>query len=100
MNKTILHTVNQSPFSHQALNNCIHVYTEGDAILLLENGVYACLLSQPLIEALSNKKVFALSDDIEARGLDSCQISNQIEIISFKKFVELTIEHDMVQSWY
>ena len=62
----VLHTINKTG---AAVTRCLDVLDENDAILLLEDGVY--LLQdhgalQNLPEAI---KVFALSDDLSARGI-------------------------------
>ena len=37
----MLHTVNKSPFSSDALNECARFASNGSDILLIEDGVYA-----------------------------------------------------------
>ncbi len=38
-----LHTVNKSPFATQALLSCLNHAKAGDAVLLIEDGVYGGL---------------------------------------------------------
>ena len=98
----ILHTVNKSPFSDNSFAECLKFCSKGASILLIENGVYAgkkdTLYSQQ-IEQHSDIHFYALSADIEARGL-SGELSPVIKTISDKEFVELAVSHHSVQSWF
>jgi tRNA 2-thiouridine synthesizing protein B len=99
-----LHTVNKSPFSHSTLMSCLQVCGRDDGILLLEDGVFGALTSAPCAAELtaliaSDVKVHALSPDIKARGLSE-KIRNDIRLIDYNGFVQLTIEHSCLQSWY
>lgn len=99
-----LHTINKSPFSNSALSSCIKVCTKCDGILLLEDGVFGAIGSAPESAQLqelmrSGTRIFAISADIKARGLTEKLITS-IELIDYDKFVQLTIEHRCIQSWY
>ncbi len=101
---SLLHTVNKSPFSHNTLNACIKVIQPGDALLLLEDGVYGSLTCNPLAEELitlheKGTALFALAEDIQARGILGRQIP-AITNINYNRFVELCTQHHSVQSWY
>ncbi len=100
MSHAILHTVNQSPFTHSALEQCLCYTQECDAILLLENGVYAALLTHPLSDKLSGKKCYAIEADLQARGLLEQTLASHIQLINFTDFVGLTTQYKLVQSWY
>ncbi len=100
MSHSILHTVNQSPFTHSALQQCLCYAQESDSILLLENGVYGALLKHSLADKLSGKKCYAIEADLKARGLLGQELTPHIELIDFIYFVELTTQHKLVQSWY
>lgn len=69
---------------------------ENDSILLIEDGVYAVTDQQ-----LANTRltVYALQADIEARGL-SKKMPDTITVIDDAAFVELSIKHNKVVSWY
>lgn len=99
-----LHIVNKSPFTHSTLASCLHVCGDSDAILLLEDGVLAGLKGAPCAEEMSvaitkGIKIFALTDDTQARGLSE-KIRTDIQITDYNGFVQLSIEHRSVQSWY
>jgi tRNA 2-thiouridine synthesizing protein B len=100
MKKTILHTVNKSPFTHQTLKDCLDISNNDDAVVLLEDGVYAALDSQPQNKLLSNNRCFVLEEDLQARGLTTQKLLQNIEHITYERFVQLCAEYDMVQSWY
>lgn len=99
-----LHTVNKSPFTHNTLASCLQVCSNLDAILLLEDGVLAGLKGAPCAEEISlaiakGTKIFALADDILARGLSE-KIRADIDTTDYSGFVQLSLEHRSVQSWY
>lgn len=99
-----LHTVNKSPFSHATLMSCLEVCSHTDCILLLEDGVFGALTSSPCAEQLAlimqqGVKVYALSGDVNARGL-TAKLNPGIHITDYNGFVQLSIECRCVQSWY
>ena len=99
-----LHTINKSPFSHATLASCLQVCGKQDGILLLEDGVFGGLISAPCAEELSTlinsgMKVYALINDVNARGLQE-KIRSDIYLTDYNGFVRLSIEHNCVQSWY
>ena len=47
-----LHTVNKSPFANQSLLSCIAHAKAGDAVLMIEDGVYGAAAGTGLAEAL------------------------------------------------
>lgn len=76
------------------------VYKSGDSILLLEDGVYGALVSQPFAAALNDKTCYAIAADVEARGLNQQALLSHIKFIDYNRFVKLCTECDLVQSWY
>lgn len=97
----ILHTVNKSPFSHQCLKQCLHRIQTGDSVLLLEDGVYGALISQPYSQLMHPfSQYYALQGDLDARGLANQQRLSQVTPIDYDEFVALSIQHTSIQSWY
>lgn len=94
----ILHTVNKSPSSSQCLAECLAVCVTGDAILLLEDGVYAALPS-PGITFPPTVKLYALQSDLEIRGLGE-RVPPTVTCLDDQGFVALTTRCDQVVSWY
>jgi tRNA 2-thiouridine synthesizing protein B len=100
---SILHTVNKSPFEKNSLDECLTHATDGSAILLLEDGVYAAMqgtnVEADVKNAMSTKKVYALGPDVKLRGLSTDRMIDGIEIVDYAGFVDLTESNDKVQSW-
>ena len=67
----ILHTVNKSPQSHRALASCLQFLNAGEAIVLLEDGVYAGMSGVDHGLGKLDGNVYALTADVEARGLST-----------------------------
>jgi tRNA 2-thiouridine synthesizing protein B len=72
--------------------------------LLIEDAVVGALentyISNQILEAVqSGVKVYALHEDLEARGLPTARLINQIIIVDYAGFVDLAVEHSKVQSW-
>ena len=101
---SILHTVNKSPFSHTTLSSCLKVVQAGDALLLIEDGVYGALETNPLTESIvvlasRGVELYVLSEDLQARGLEKAR-AEHFSAIDYGRFVELCTAHKSVQSWY
>jgi tRNA 2-thiouridine synthesizing protein B len=98
----MLHIVNKSPFERPALDACLRLAQAGSAILLIEDGVYAATGVPEIVErfarAPAGVKVFALSPDIEARGLQE-RIRPGVERVDHAGFVDLVTQYPAVQSW-
>lgn len=96
----ILHTLNQSPYDHYALQQCLQTFSEGDALVFFGNGVYATLQNQPYATALINKPCYVIESDLLARGLLQQTLLEDIIFIGYEEFVNLCTQYTVVQSWY
>lgn len=99
-----LHTVNKSPFERNSLDTCLSLCKSDGSILLIEDGVVAALsntsVSERLLKAIkSGIQVYALGEDLKARGLPEDRVIDQITLIDYPGFVKLTTENDRVQNW-
>jgi tRNA 2-thiouridine synthesizing protein B len=98
----MLHTVNKSPFAHNALEICLKHVKQGSAVLLIEDGVYAATtgttVSQRLLDALATVSIYVLKPDVEARGMQN-RLMDGIKLVDYGGFVDLVVEHHAVQSW-
>lgn len=98
----ILHTVNKSPFDKNSLERAIGVAKEGSSVLMIEDGVYGAMKgasSSAMVEAaMKTVKVYALSEDLAARGVND-RVIDGIELVDYAGFVKLAAEHAQVQSW-
>jgi len=94
-----LHLVNRAASSSDALQRCLSLSLPGDVVLLIEDGVYGAL---PEVFATLDRDpavtVQALLADVEARGLHG-RLANQIDVIDYAGFVELTERNNPVVSW-
>jgi len=99
-----LHTVNKSPFEKNSLDTCLKLSKAGSSILLLEDGVYAALAGTAVEGLVSSalaadKKVYALSPDLKARGLGDSSLIDGVELVDYAGFVDLAESNDKVQAW-
>lgn len=99
----MLHTVNKSPYSSDSLETCVDYAGEGDAILLIEDDVYAARKggkAEALVNnAQTSSKVYALGPDLKARGIDAGNLADGVEVVGYDGFVSLAEANDKVQSW-
>ncbi|OGI43542.1 MAG: sulfurtransferase TusB [Candidatus Muproteobacteria bacterium RBG_16_65_31] len=98
----MLHTVNKSPFERTALESCLKHAGKGDAVLLMEDGVYGAMngtaFSPRIGAALKEVAIYALQPDVEARGIQG-RILDGIKLVDYGGFVDLAAQHNPVQSW-
>jgi tRNA 2-thiouridine synthesizing protein B len=99
-----LHTVNKSPFERNSLETCLSVCKSDASVLLIEDAVVGALqntsISRQILEAVgSGVKVYALNEDLEARGLPPGRLIDEISIVDYAGFVNLAAENTTVQSW-
>ena len=116
-----LHTVNKSAFGSDALAACMRVARSGDAIVLLEDGVYNALDTAALVGAglardivaehqsragpaptvdSAGMRIYALRKDLQARGIPAEQLPAHVETIAYKDFVALVCTHAKTVSWF
>lgn len=98
----MLHTVNKSPFERNSLERCLRTCDSGNAILLIEDGVYGgikgSIIEDKVKDAMKDVKIYALEADIDSRGIKG-HIMDGIQLVDYNGFVDLTTEYDKVQSW-
>ena len=97
----MLHTINKSPFEKNLLSSCLKVIDDDSVILLIEDGVIGATennQSALLVSLRSEGRVFALQNDLEARGLSSKALDD-VKLVDYKDFVNLVIEHGTPVSW-
>ena len=99
----MLHTVNKSPFQKDTLATCFRLAREGSDILLIEDAVYASLagasFEKTVTAAQQRCSIYALKEDLDARGIESTDLIPGIEIVDYDGFVDLATANDSVQSW-
>lgn len=100
-----LHICNKSPTENSALRSSLAVASSGagNAVLLIENAVYAVLpslaQSLDLAAASSNIRLYALTDDLQARGLLPLAV-DYVTAINYAEFVQLCVAHKNSHTWY
>jgi len=98
-----LHTVNKSPFATQALVSCLNHAKPGDAVLMIEDGVYGGLggtgSTDIIVEFGKNVSLYVLSPDLAARGIDAGRLAPGVEGVGYDGFVDLVTKHDRTQAW-
>ena len=98
----MLHIVNKSPFERNNFESCLKHASKGSAILFIEDGIYAALkgtqASSQVQAAMKDFKFYVLSPDVEARGMQG-RVLDGVDAVDYGGFVELTAQHNAVQSW-
>ncbi|WP_299178674.1 sulfurtransferase complex subunit TusB [uncultured Neptuniibacter sp.] len=96
-----LHILNKSPSADALIKRMLCAIEDGDAIIMIEDGVLGALdAHQGLFSSIpDNVALFALEADLEARGITS-RISEQVSIADDKQFVVLCSDMDKTVSWY
>ncbi|ANN25311.1 TPA: sulfurtransferase complex subunit TusB [Vibrio vulnificus] len=90
----MLHLIKSSHALEEALLLC----TASDAIVLLEEAVYAATSVHPLQSLLPKQGVYVLHGDVLARGLES-RLSTNVAIVDYHQLVDLTVEHSPCLTW-
>jgi tRNA 2-thiouridine synthesizing protein B len=95
----ILHTINSSPLSHLALQNCLNHIGTNDYVLLIGDAVIAACANveqrDRLLSLHDNQCLFVLQADLQARGL-SAEIG---QLIDYAGFVNLAVECKSQLAW-
>ena len=99
----MLHTINKSPFEKDSLKTCLRYAEKGSSVLFIEDAVYACtrgtIFEKQISDNHGNISFYVLGPDLEARGLDNSNLTNNIEIIDYKGFVKLVADNEKTQNW-
>ncbi len=95
----ILHLLNKSPYETTSLDTCVGYVGEGDALLLIEDAVYAAIAGGKAAAKLSGLDVAVLGPDLAARGIGEDKLADGVKVVGYGEFVDLTVEKDKVQSW-
>lgn len=97
----MLHIINRSPLSDNALESCLTTAVGGD-ILLIEDAVYAAtsgnMYEAKLLAAMGRFKVYVLQPDLDARGVGDRLIAGATAV-DYGGFVDLTANNKTSQSW-
>jgi len=98
----MLHIVNKSHTQTNALASCLRLAKPGQALLLIEDGIYAATAAgaagSGIAEAIKQLAVYALLPDVQARGMDG-KLVDGVTAVGYDGFVDLVAEHPNNQSW-
>ncbi len=98
----MLHIINKSPFQTSTLATCLRMAQGGDALLLIEDAVYAATAGSAceasVLSACAALKVYALQPDMDARGVTP-KLLPGIALVDYAGFVDLAVEHNTSHSW-
>ncbi len=99
----MLYSLSKIP-SDDLLQQCINIIMlqKNAELLLYQDAVYLAINKtkhgKQINELANTHKIFVLEDDHIARGLQN-KLLNNIIIINYPQFVELTIQHNKIISW-
>jgi len=87
----------------EALTNCVARASANDAILLIENAVFAALAIEQnsvLAAVGDDVAVYALMPDILARGITVERCYEHIQYLDYAGFVALVEQHNPIRSCF
>lgn len=81
----------------------IKMMGQEDELLLLSDGIYSLLPGTEAYEQLTllleKGKLYALEDDLLARGVDASNLLPNGRSISYDTFVDLVVKHQRTYNW-
>lgn len=96
---SMLHLVNKSPYECSNLDTATGFMKDGDALLLIEDGVYAAVKGGKAASQINGLNVSVLGPDLAARGIAADKLADGITVVDYTGFVDLVEANDKVQSW-
>jgi tRNA 2-thiouridine synthesizing protein B len=95
-----LHLINASSHRSSAMLRCLSAATNGDTVLLIENGVF-CAVAATFAHDVSKATGLnwcALIDDARVRGIEH-RLAPSIALVDDRAFVDLVVSHQPIVSW-
>jgi tRNA 2-thiouridine synthesizing protein B len=87
-----------------ALESCIRLSCPGSGIVLIEDGVLACVHGTQaagwLERAARGRRLYALDEDLKARGIPRDRVPGDVTVVDYAGFVDLCVEYSKVQAWF
>ena len=100
---SMLHTVNKSPFQTGSLVSCLRHAQKGDAVLLMEDGVYGALKGTTASGDIWAKRVelkfYVMSADLGGPRPRQGAVDRGLNLIDAGGFVDLVVAHKSSQAW-
>ena len=96
-----LHLVSKSQHASDALLRCRRALGPNDSVLFLSDGCYNALpvLFSSLRKEFCDVNFHVLRTDAELRGLTN-RIHDSLMLIDDAEFVDLTVSHQPILSWF
>ncbi|ERS89997.1 sulfurtransferase complex subunit TusB [Halomonas sp. PBN3] len=94
----LLHILNRAPDT-PACRQALSAMGPADRLLLIEDGVFGALAAQRAVFAGVEGRLYALQEDLEARGLLG-RHADGIQVVDVEGFVALTETCERAVSWY
>jgi len=83
--------------------SCLNHCKDGDAVLMIEDGVYGGLTGTTVAELVQQKTgsvaIYVLGPDADARGLAADRLLHGVSGVDYDGFVDLVADHDRTQAW-
>jgi len=95
----MLHLVNKSPYDGSNLDTAASIMKDGDALLLIEDGVYGAVKKGKAAALLAGHTVSVLGPDLAARGITEDKLVDGVTIVDYAGFVDMVEANNTVQSW-
>lgn len=103
MNVPLLHILRHSPASSSTLASCLRVLASHQAVLLMEDAVYALLPGSATFASIrllpADIRLYVLENDLLARGLALDDVPTRVKLIGYDRMVELCAQSGKVVSW-
>lgn len=81
-----------------ALPEVVNLFQAGDALLLIEESVYAANPQHRAYRQIQGLNIAVLANDAKARGIEN-RISSNVVLVDYDGFVELTTNHANSMTW-
>lgn len=98
-----LHTVNKSPFERSAFVSALNHLMDGDALLMIEDGVIGARKGSAfagILETAAKRcSVYVLEPDLTARGMTDSDVIAGARLVDYAGFVDLVTNHQRTQAW-
>ena len=93
----MLHIITNNQTS--SFNYCQQSLAAGDSLIFIDDGIYLLIRNNIInVEITKTVDVYALNDDVNARGLSS-KLPKYIQKIDYDSFVALTEKYQTNQTW-
>jgi tRNA 2-thiouridine synthesizing protein B len=96
-----LHIINKTDTT--LWQTCLQSLQAGDALLLIEDGVYLAMANNAALQVLNKHQIsltcYVLAEDLALRGI-SARITPVFSSIPYQAFVELCLQHNRVVNWH